>query len=116
VKGAPAKPIRATPGELGGDQGHRGRHIGDVGLGLEGAEPGEVRLAGEGLGDHRAASGDHVDPEPDGVDRHHDVGEHDGGVDPVAAHRLEGDLGGEGRVGDGREDAALTAQGPVLGE
>ena len=63
--------------------------------------------------DRPGARGD-VDAEADGVGRHDDVAEQDGGVDPVAAHRLERDLGGEVRPLDRVEDAALAAQRPVL--
>ena len=60
--------------------------------------------------------GHHVHAEPDGGRGHDDVAEEDGGVDVVAAHRLEGDLRGRGGIVDGVEDAALAAQRPVLGQ
>ncbi len=50
------------------------------------------------------------------ADRHDDVAVEDGGVDAVAAHRLQRDLGRQLRLGDGVEDAALAAHGPVLGQ
>ena len=50
------------------------------------------------------------------MDGHHDVGEQDGGIDAVAPDRLEGELGRERRIGDGREDGAFPAGGAVLGQ
>ena len=52
----------------------------------------------------------------DGVHRHHDVGEEDGGVHPVAADRLEGELGRQGGVADGVEDRPGPARRSILGE
>ena len=45
-----------------------------------------------------------------------DVAVQHGGVDAVAAHGLQGELGGEVRLLDGVEDAALAAHRPVLGK
>ena len=80
------------------------------------AQPGQVGRAAERLGHHRSPARFDIDPEPDGVDRHHDVGEEDGGVHPVAAHRLEGQLGGQGAVADGGEDGTAAPGRPVFGE
>jgi hypothetical protein len=48
--------------------------------------------------------------------RNDDVGVEHGGVDAVAAHRLQGDLGRQLRLLDGIEDRPVAADGPVLGE
>ena len=104
------------PGELLRHQAHRLGDVGRVGTGFERAEAAEVGLAAERLGDHRAAARLHLDAEADGVQGHDDVGEQDGGVDAVAPHRLQGQLGGQGGVGDGRQDGALAARRPVLGQ
>ena len=69
-----------------------------------------------GLLDDRADAGRDVDAEADGGDRHDDVGVEDGGVDAVAAHRLQGDLGRQLGLADGVEDAAAAADGAVLGQ
>ena len=62
------------------------------------------------LVDHRAASGHDLDPDADRGEWNDDVGEQDRGVDPVAAYRLQRELGGELRLGDGVEDVALAAE------
>ena len=105
-----------APGQLAGDEPHGVGDVGKIRGGLEGAQPRQVGRAPERLGHHRSPAGFDIDPEPDGVDRHHDVGEQDGGVHPVAAHRLEGQLGGQGAVADGGEDGAAAPGRPVLGE
>ena len=83
--------------------------LGEAGDVVGGADRGVHDGADAGLDAH-ADAGE--------AQRHHDVGEEDGGVDAVAAHRLEGDLGGEGRVEAGVEHgrAGALAQGPVLGQ
>ena len=65
--------------------------------------------------DRPGARGD-VDAEADGVGGHDDVAVQHGGVDAVAAHRLQRDLGRELRLLDRVEDRALAAQRPVLGQ
>ena len=64
--------------------------------------------------DHRSDAGHDVDPEADGMHRGHDVGVEDGGIDPVPADGLEGDLGGEVGLCDGVEDRPGPADGAVL--
>ena len=61
---------------------------------------------------HRAGAGRDVDAEPDGVGGHDDVAVQHGGVDAVAAHRLQRDLGGQLGLLDGVEDRALAADAP----
>ena len=94
----------AAAGQFAADQLHRGRHVGGVGLGLEGPQAAQVARVAEGLGHDRATAGLDGDAETDGVQRDHDVGEQDRGVDAVAADRLQRELGRERRILDGRED------------
>ena len=72
--------------------------------------------AAEGPVHHRAPALFDLHAEAHGGGGHHDVAEEDGGVDAVAAHRLQGQLGGELGLADGVEDASLAARGPVLGQ
>ena len=81
-----------------------------VGGGSRSAGSPDRRLA------HRAGAGGDIDAEPDRVGGNDDVAVQHGRVDAVAAHRLQGELGGEVRLLDGVEDAALAAHGPVLGK
>jgi len=83
---------------------------------LEGPDPVEVAGPAHRASHDRAGPGDHVDAEPDRVQRDDDVGEDDGGVDAVAADRLERRLAGERRIGDGLKDRAAASERPVLGE
>jgi hypothetical protein len=100
--------------ELGRQDAHRLQHIRRVELGLEQPEPAQIGRGGERTLDHRPGPRGDVDAEPDGGHGHHDVGIENGGVDAVAAHRLHRDLGRQLRLGDGVEDAAFAADGPVL--
>ena len=90
----------ARSSEFPADQPGRFGDVRRVGGGFEGAQPGQIGFTAEGLGHHGAASLFDLDAESDRVHRHHDVGEEDGGVDAVAPHRLEGQLGGQRRVCD----------------
>jgi len=99
-----------------GEDGDRVDDIRRVGRRIERPEALEVLLGPEGLGHHRSGPRGHVDTEPDGRHRHDDVGEEDGGVGAVAVDRLPGELGDQLGPGDGVEDAAGPAGGPVLGE
>ena len=68
------------------------------------------------LRDHRADALDELDVEAHAEHRRHDVGEHHGRVDAVAAHRLQRHLGAElGRVRDLPEGVPL-ANRAVLGQ
>ena len=101
---------RHLGGQLPGQEPHRLEHVSRVGLGVERPQPLEVGGRAERPFDDRASARHDVDAEPDRADRHDDVGEQDGGVDPVAADRLQRDLGRQLGVGDGLEDAAGPAQ------
>ena len=69
-----------------------------------------------GSSTHRADALDELDVDPHPEDRGHDVREHHGRVDVVAAHRLQRHLGAElGRVGD-LEECVLLADRAVLRE
>ena len=103
-------------GELLGEDPHGLEDVGRVGLRVERSEPVEVGRAAKGVSDDRARAGSDVHPEADGGHGHDDVGVEDGGVDAVPPDRLEGDLGRQLGVGDGRQDRALAADGPVLGQ
>ncbi len=99
-----------------GQDAHRVDDMAGVGLGLEWSQPLEIVLGTEGFGHHRPRPRGHVDAEPDGGHRDHDVGEEDGGVGAVAVHRLPGQFGDQLGPGDGVEDAARSPCGPVLGK
>src|ERR1035437_2703032 len=58
----------------------------------------EVGALPERLGHHRSHPGDDVKIDADGSQRNDDVAEQDRRVDPVAAHRLHGDLGDQVRA------------------
>src|SRR6185295_2616672 len=57
-----------------------------------------------------------VDAEADGVRRHDDVAVEHGGVDAVPAYRLQRQFGGELRLFDRVENAAVAAPSPILGK
>ena len=69
----------------------------------------EVGAAGERVLDDRTDARRDVDAEADRVHGHHDVGIHDGGIDPVSTDRLQRDLGREVGFLDGIEDASGAA-------
>ena len=69
----------------------------------------------ERLLDDGSDAGHHIDTETDRVNRHHDVGVHDRGIDAVPAHGLQCDLGREIGLCDRVEDAADPAYRSVLG-
>ena len=100
--------------ELAAEDADRLQHVGDVGLGLQRAQPVEVGGGAERLGDDRP--GRQVDVDADADQRRDDVGEEDGGVDAEPAHRLHGDLGGQVGRGDDLEHAVALADRPVLGQ
>jgi hypothetical protein len=101
--------------QFGDQQGDGVDHVGDVVLGQR-AQPGQIGLGAQRVLGHRPGARGDIDAEADGVGRHDDVAVQHGGVHPVAAHRLEGDLGSQGGLLDGVEDAARAAHRPVFGE
>ena len=112
----PGEADQGRVAQLGGEVAHRLEHVGRVDLGLEGSQAVEVGGRAEGLRHHRTGARGHVDAEADGRDGHHDVGVEDRRVDAVSPDRLEGDLGGHVGLADRVEDAALAADGAVLGQ
>jgi hypothetical protein len=92
------------------------RTYGHVLVGFEVAEPIEVGRGAEGPFDDRSDAGLDREPDPETLDGRDDVREQDRGVHAVAAHRLEGDLGGEVRGVDDRLEGVLLADRPVLRE
>ena len=65
---------------------------------------------------NRAGAGCDIDSEAHGVRRHDDVAVQNGGVDSVAANRLQRDLGGQVRLFDRLKNAAVATDGLVFGE
>ena len=115
MNGAPAKPMSGVRAELGGEQPHRLGDVGDV-VGGQVAQLGEVGPGADRAGDDRADPGDDVEVDTDRRQRHHDVGEEDRGVDAVAAHRLQGDLGDQVGPAARLEHADALADRAVLGQ
>ncbi len=101
--------------ELRDEQPHRLGDVGDV-LRRERAEPIEVGAGADRLGDHRPHPGDDVQVDPRGGERDDDVGVEDRGVHPVAAYRLQRDLGDEIGAPAGLEHADPLADLAVLRE
>ncbi len=94
VNGAPAKPISGVLAELGHSEpdGFADRLQGFPGQLGQG---GDVGRGADRLVQHGTDAGDDVHADSGQLERDDDVGEEDGGVDVVAADRLQGDLGGE---------------------
>ena len=114
-RGAGERQQRHVVGECSDEQIDGVAHVRDV-VGFERAEA--IEIGGRSkwpLGD-RAGPGLDVDAEPDSVRWHDDVAVEDRGVDAVAAHRLQRDLGGELGLLDRIEDRAVAAYGPILGQ
>ena len=82
--------------------------------GFEVTQHRQIRCRAHGIRDHRADSRPDLESHADRRERADDVGEQDRGVDAVAAHRLQGDLGSElRRMGD-LQHPCLGAHGAVL--
>jgi hypothetical protein len=115
VNGAPGEADQRDL-EVGAQQPDRLEELGDVGGRLQRAEPLDVGAGAERLVDERTAP--RLDPHghADGGQRHHDVAEHDGGVDRHPAQRLQGDLDDLLGVLAGLEDVAVAPELPVLGQ
>jgi hypothetical protein len=85
-------------------------------FGLKGFDRRDVGCGADRVLDHRTDVGHDVQADARSPQRHDDVGEQDGGVDAVPAHRLQGDLGDQLGVEAGLHHRVLGAQLPVLGQ
>ena len=85
-------------------------------LALEGLHRGDIGSGSDRVLDHRPDVGHDIQFDARGPQRHDDVGEQDGGIDAVPAHRLQGDLTDQLRIEAGGQHAVLRAQRPVLGQ
>ena len=102
--------------ELGAHDANRLEQRRERLVGLGHAQPLDVGQRADRLGDHRADALDELDVEPHAEHRGHDVREHHGRVDAVAAHGLQRHLGAElGRVRD-LPERVLLADRAVLGQ
>jgi len=101
--------------ELGDQTFDRGDHVVDVAE-LQRPQTLDVVTGPHGVRGDRSGAGCDVDAEADGVRRDDDVAEEHGGVDAVAPHGLQRDLGGQVRLLDRVEDRAVAPDPPVLGE
>ena len=107
---------RDVVGQFGGEDLDGLQHVRSVGFGLEDPQPVEISGGAQRRLAHRAGARRHVDTEPDSVGRHDDVAVEHSCVHAVPAHRLQGQFGGEIRLFDGVEDAALASPGPIFGK
>ena len=114
---APAEPDhRALVGELAPDDANGFEQRRERLVGIWDAERLDRREGTHRALDHRADALDELHVQPHAQDGRHDVGEHDGGVDAVAADRLQRHLGAElWRARDLPERVPL-ADHAVLGE
>ena len=101
--------------QLGDGEAHR-LADGLEGLVGQGGQGVHVGLGAHRPVEHRPDAGDDVDADPGQPERGHDVGVEDRGVHPVAAHGLEGQLGGESRGQAALEHRRALAGGAVLGQ
>ena len=115
VNGAPANPISGVAAELADQAAHGLGDERDV-LGGQVGDRLDVGERAHRAGDDRADAGLDVEVDADGLERQHDVGEEDGRVDAVAAHRLQGDLDDQLGVHAGLEHADALAELEVLGQ
>src|SRR5699024_3223525 len=103
--------------EFGGQAGHRGADGGEqVGVQGPAAQFGDIGGGAHGVVQDGSAARHDVDVDAGEFERDDDVGEEDGGVHAVAAHRLQGDLGDHVRVEAGLQHAGALAQLPVFGQ
>ena len=93
---------------------HRLEHRRERLLGIGHAQALDVGHGADRLVDHRPDALDEPDVDPHPEHRGHDVREHHGRVDVVAAHRLQGHLRAQlGRMGD-IEECVLLADGAIF--
>ena len=91
VNGAPGEPDQRGAAQLGHQAATASVMNGDV-LGRQVGDRLDVGERAHRRGDDRADAGLDVEVDPDRLERQHDVGEEDGRVDAVPAHRLQRDL------------------------
>src|SRR5581483_824155 len=105
---------RLVGAELAADGGDRVEHRRDRAGELERPEPVDRRAGADRLRHDRADALDELDLDAEREHRGHDVGEDHGGVDAVAAHRLQRDLGGQLRRAVDLEEPVALPQRAVL--
>ena len=99
-------------GELGQDAGDALGDLGDVGI--QQRQLADVLPTPHRLLHHRPTARHNIDLDARGLERDDDIGEQDGGIDVVAAHRLEGDFCQQFRHEARIEHANPLAGGAVL--
>ena len=114
MNGAPAKPISGVAPSSRASSADRLGDEADVRPASSAADRVDVVHRRDRLRDHRADPGLDVEVDAGGVQRHHDVGEEDRRVDPVPAHRLQGDLGDQVGRAAGLEHRHVGPDRPVL--
>ncbi len=114
MNGAPAKPISGTSPSSATSCAPPRRRAQP--LGLKGFHPGDICGGADRVLDDRPDVGHDVQVDARCPQRHDDVGEQDGRVDAVPAHRLQRDLGDQLGVEAGLHHRVLRAQRPVLGQ
>ena len=99
-------------GQLGQDAGDALGDLGDVGL--QQRQLADVLPTPHRLLHHRPAPRHDIDLDARGLERDNNIGEQDGGVNVVAAHRLQGNFCQQFRHEAGIEHANPLAGGAVL--
>ncbi len=102
--------------ELLAQEAHRLEDVRNLRLRFEPTQSRDVRARSKRLGDDGSSPGLDSDVDTERLDRHHDVGEQDRGVEFESAQRLHRDLDGEIRVPDGLENVVVPTQLSVFGE
>ena len=115
VKGAPANPMSGTSPNAD-TSSFTASAIGVDVFGLERLHGRDVGLSANRVRDDGTDVGHDVQVDARRTQRHDDVGEQDGCVHAVPAHRLQGDLADQRRVEAGLQHAVVGAQRPVLGQ
>lgn len=117
MNGAPAKPISGVSPSSLVSSPTASATGGDL-LGVEHRQLLHVVDGADRVRDHGAGAGHDVQVDAGGGQRHHDVAEQDGRVDPVPPDRLHGDLADQLRHEAGAQhrnalaDLAVLRQGP----
>ena len=102
--------------KLGPDESHGLEHRPEGLLGIGHAQSLDIGHRADRLVDHGADTLDEPDVDPHAEHRRHDVREHHGRIDIVAAHGLQRHLGAQlGRVGD-IEERVFLADGAIFGK